>query len=749
MSDSRTNGTEWLTIRTFLLLLAAPLAASFPAVVIGAHTFFFRDYGALGHPGVIFTRDSLWHGQLPLWNPYSHCGVPWLAQMGQWYPPEWLYYILPQPWADSFLMLTHLWFGGWGVFWLLRRWSTGNFAAAFGAFAFVFNGVSLSCLQWGNYIDSLAWVPWIIGTVSGAWRGDGRQLALASVASAMQVLTATPEITLLTWLFIGALWLCEVFSEKTRFFASAWRIILVVVLAAGLTMIQMLPFFDLLQHSQRNIGNAEAGAWSMPVWGWANLVVPLFHGYASPQGSWFQHGQDFLPSYYLGLGVLALAITGAITSRNRKTIVVAIAVLFCWLLALGPNGFLYGAIKAIFPLISVARFPIKFTILTMFLVPLLAAWGVERVQYLQNRTARKAFIIVALGFIFLAAALLYCSRRFPMPSDDWNFTATNTILRLALMMGLVAGIFWLPKIKAGLGKVFIQIALLILLPLDALTHSPNIAPTLPSAVLAPGMWQASGRPPVELGQGRIMVSPDAEQALLYSRVADRQADFIGKRVAEWYNMNLLDGLPKVSGAVTLRPADFDILERYLYYTRGGHCGSGLVDFLSVAWLSSPQNPTEWLGRTNYLPFITAGQRPVFADDDQTLAAITANDFAPRDVVYLPEAAQSFITATNHTDCIVTNASFGVNRVEADVSATAPGLVVLSQSYYHLWQVSVDGKPTPLLRANLAFQAVEVPAGPHHVKWVYRDRNLEIGAVISLTALLICGVIYFRSKPGTS
>jgi hypothetical protein len=746
MSDAKPNDAEWLTKRQFLLLLAAALIVTFPQVALGLHTFFYRDFGALGYPGAIFMRDSLLHGELPLWNPYSHCGVPYLAQMGQWYPPAWLCYFLPLPWSANFLMLAHLWFGGFGMFWLLRRWGIGNFAASFAGFAFVFNGVTLSCLLWGNYIASLAWLPWITGCVMESWRSGGRWLAFAAGAGAMQVLTATPEITLLSWIFLGLIWLGEFFSGEIKFLISARRVCTVVFLAAGITMVQMLPFFDLIAHSQRNSNNAGAAIWSMPGWGWANLLVPLFHSYQSPQGPWFQNGQEFLASYYLGAGVLALAIAGAWLARTRIAIMIAATVLFCWIMALGPHGFFYERIKGIFPLVGIARFPVKFTILTAFLVPLLAAWGIERVQTPQNKNPRRGLVIVAVMILSLMTVLVWFARQFPFPLDNWNTTAWNALWRAVLMLILLAGIFLLSKIKNGRPQIFLQLIVLALLPLDALTHSPHIAPTLPCSILAPGMWQAVGKyVPPKLGEGRIMVSPNAEQQLLYSRVADMNADFIGKRLAEWYNLNLLDGIPKVTGAITLRPAHFDILESYLYYTAGAHCGRGLVDFLSVAWLSSPDNPAQWLARTNFLPIITAGQKPVFAGDEEVLQAITAGNFEPREVVYLPESERAFVTVTNQTYCAMSNTSFSLNKVEADVNATTPSLVVLSQSYYHLWRAFVDEKSAPLLRANLAFQAVEVPAGMHHLKLIYRDPNLEIGAILSLLSLAACGLIWLRAS----
>jgi hypothetical protein len=134
-----------LAARRFLLILAATVLAVFPKVALGLNTFFYRDFGTLGYPGGHYFLEILLHGELPLWNSYSHCGTPYLAQMGQWYPFSWLCVLLPMPWAANFSMLVHLLLGGWGMYSLARRWGAGGFAASFAGFAYAFNGVSLSC----------------------------------------------------------------------------------------------------------------------------------------------------------------------------------------------------------------------------------------------------------------------------------------------------------------------------------------------------------------------------------------------------------------------------------------------------------------------------------------------------------------------------------------------------------------------------------------------------------------------------
>ena len=630
------------------------------------------------------------------------------------------------------------------MYWLVRRWNAGTFAASFAGMAYVFNGVMMSSLIWVTYVMALAWLPWIIGCIVEAWRQGGRWIILAAIASAMQVLAGMPEITVFTWILIGALWVNALIAGEIGFLFSTGRMSAVIMLAAGITMIQILPFFDLLIHSQRNSDTAT-GAWSMPVWGWANLIVPLFHCYQASQGTWFQHGQDAFQSYYLGAGVLALGLAGLWSSKIKYKVAIVGMIIFFWVMALGPNGLVYEWLRQICPIIGFSRFPIKLAILPAFLLPLMAALTIEHLSTRDPHSVRRRLATVSIAILCGMGILLWLAWRFPIPGDQCNVTAWNTLLRALLMFLLLAGVFLSFKQKRPAVRAALQLGVLAILPVDALTHNPGLTPTLPSASLAPGMWQASGQPPPpKLGVGRIMIHPNAENQMLRSHVASMGLDLAGKRLAEWYNFNLLDAIPKINGPEPLQPAYFGVLEKYLYYTEGSRCGRGLVNFLSVMWLSSPDNPTEWIAQTNSLPLITAGQCPVFVSDKAALAGMTADDFDPLGTVFLSESESTEVIVTNKTSCTVTHARFTLNTVEADVAAAAPSLVVLSQTYYHLWQASVDGKPIPLLRANLAFQAVQVPTGTHHLRLSYRDPYLKVGSIISILSLLACVFTWLRS-----
>jgi len=125
-----------------------------------------------------------------------------------------------------------------------------------------------------------------------------------------------------------------------------------------------------------------------------------------------------------------------------------------------------------------------------------------------------------------------------------------------------------------------------------------------------------------------------------------------------------------------------------------------------------------------------------------LRAVFASDFDGRRIVCLPKEAKSSVSVTNETNARVLSSRFQNQRVDVECEASEPSLLVLSQSFYHCWRALVDERPSPLLCANYAFQALQVPGGRHHVRLIYQDHAFFVGAIISgvtLSACLIAGV----------
>src|SRR5687768_18605655 len=109
-----TDSAAWLTTKRFLMLLGVLIFVAYPQVVMGFHSFVFRDYGLFGYPLAYYHKECFWRGEIPLWNPYNNFGLPYLAQWGTMvlYPPSLIYLLLPLPWSLALFTLLHQLFGG-------------------------------------------------------------------------------------------------------------------------------------------------------------------------------------------------------------------------------------------------------------------------------------------------------------------------------------------------------------------------------------------------------------------------------------------------------------------------------------------------------------------------------------------------------------------------------------------------------------------------------------------------------------
>jgi hypothetical protein len=64
------------------------------------------------------------------------------------------------------------------------------------------------------------------------------------------------------------------------------------------------------------------------------------------------------------------------------------------------------------------------------------------------------------------------------------------------------------------------------------------------------------------------------------------------------------------------------------------------------------------------------------------------------------------------------ARYANTEVDVDVDAPSGGILVLNDVWHPWWRATVDGRPTKILKANVIFRAVVVPAGRHTVRFTF-------------------------------
>lgn len=737
----------WFTPWRFAGLLALLVFAAFPEVVTGAATFFHRDFAIFAYPVAYYHRLCFWRGEVPLWMPLEYCGVPFLAQWNTitLYPLSLFYLLFPLSWSLGVFCLGHLFLAGLGMYFLVGHWAGNRFAAAVGGVGFAFTALMLHCLMWPGNIAAMSWMPWVVLTVQRAWGEGGRRFLPAVFTGAMQMFSGAPEFILLTWVLLACLLALDLRAGLKAGVRMAARFALTGVLVGGLAAVQLLPFLDLLAHSQRDSGFGDS-TWSMPLWGWANFLAPLFQAVPGPFGLYVQPDQYWVFSYYLGIGTFVFALAGAFEVRQARVRLLAGLTLVCLVLAWGDRGRLYAGLRSVLPALGFMRYPVKFVILPAFTVPLLAGMYVGHwCGAVETRRARRR--LIGLGGLAAAAVvgIVAIAFKYPRPSASWLAAAGSGLSRVAFLAALIGLFVVLRRVSRPRLALCLRLAILALLWFDMMSMGRRPNPTVARSAYEPGLIRReSGMSSIpRLGESRAFLRGDTEQRVDTAGPEEPLGRVLYSRLALFKNSNLLDDIPQVGGFYCVLLREPLQVIRLLYSAPDPP--AGLADFLAVSQINAPGKSTQWLPRPTHHPWITGGQRPVFASNRAAVRALAQPDFDPRATVFLPEEARRQVSVTSASNPQIEVRQVEAQRLRLGVKSAEPALIVIAQSYYHNWRAYVDGRPVQLLRANYAFQACQVPAGGHDLELRYQDSMFWLGLAISGLSLAASSVIGLRFR----
>jgi len=716
------------------LLLVVVAAAPFAGLLSRGEVPVFRDHESYFLPLRWHTAEALGSGELPLWNPWNGGGEPWLAnpQTGVFYPPAWLMVFLPFSPAYSFFLIFHLAILGWGSWTLFRRWAADG-PALTAAIGLMLSGPVFSLLDINNNLASFAWLPLVFRFAAERKerRTTGSLLSLIG-GLALAFLGGEPLYAAIAALVTLAILL-----------PNDWRgALLAGGGAAALTAVQLLPFLAWVSGSERAAGldPAEAFQHAVGAGDWLALAIPMVS--AAGKVEPLRLGQRFLPSFYVGVPLVILALSAGLGSLRtekpeRRRIMAWLLLSFAAVVLLAsasrwPAGReLLVAVNA-----NAIRYPARLVPLGALLVTGLAAIGLDRVRRepLSTRVGITLSIAVLGGLRFLTVE--------PM-------TEPTTALRFVFFLAWVA----------GFGLVFVAfprwlvssrglIVLAIVLAADLLAASH---PMLASRALvtrtepwATALDRSGSVVRVPESSGSIARAPRAWLAgylNLYGKHLDGStpSPAVDRRAFSFHQAMIGGGRPDLVDAAGVRWVLSSRQSLGDRYTRTG-IGSGAVALFENRSVRPPVQL--WTGAN------------VAGSQDEALERVLTPEFDAGKTLILSSMGRDpgAVPEPGAAQVVTLPASLSFTLREARIHYDAPtdGVLVLNQRWSSGWNVRVNGRPAEPMIANGIFRAVEVPAGRGVVLWSYRPRALEIGAWISLAfVILLTGrFILLRVSPFT-
>jgi hypothetical protein len=759
---------------------AAVAAFALREALFGGRALFERDLETLFYGRAEVLRRSVAEGVLPLWNPYPAFGEPLLA-LGVTqvlYPPAWLALVLPPHVAWALSAALHLAFTGLGLFLLARRLGLSTAASGLAAAAWAGGDALLSAVNMPNLLTGAAWLPWagLAAIRLDAARGP---LWLAA-ALAAPLLAGSPE----AFLMCAATALAGAGLAASR--ADAGRRLARLGLAAGLGLalaaVQWVPTLALAQRSARaTLGDRAQAYWSQHPAGLATLALPVVLDELPLAEPWrralYENREPFLPSIYVGALVLPLALVGLVSAPRRPRFALAALALGATAVALGRHLPAFDLWSGL-PGLASLRFPSKALELAAFALALLAGFGLDAVRRAEAARVRPAAAaaMAALGLLALWAAQPGAGawHALLVPPETLGHPWTRSAAFLATLRALaVAGAAAL----AGAALVLradrrrAALALAALAALEAVASVDGLNATASAEAFA---WRTPALGPVPAQRPNRVYAidyPDTESLRLLGRDSYRTVPLDAAPDARLLLGRLYPVADLGAGALgregfpldvpQLRSAELTRWLRSLERNLATPAFPRLLQLSGADFLLSLHAPgpgfaplaeargvheTVKLWRVEgALPraFAVAGVR--LAEGQAAFDALVSPSFDPLAEVVLAPGA-SVAPAPGATAGEVRALELGLDRFALEATLARPGLVVLLEAWDPGWVATVDGAPAAVLRANLVFRAVAVPAGRHRVEMRYRPREVLHGLVVSALAMAALVALAFGRAP---
>ena len=126
---------------------------------------------------------------------------------------------------------------------------------------------------------------------------------------------------------------------------------------------------------------------------------------------------------------------------------------------------------------------------------------------------------------------------------------------------------------------------------------------------------------------------------------------------------------------------------------------------------------------------------------------TLYDINPRETAVVDKRFEETLkgVTTNNTDSLasIILTSYSPNHLVYETTNENDGIAIFSEIYYpDGWQVTIDGQPATLARANYILRALHLPAGKHVVEMKFDPQSLHLteGIAYGALVLLLIGVI---------
>jgi hypothetical protein len=595
---------------------------------------------------------------------------------------------------------------------------------------------------------------------------------LTGLTIGFQALTANPQILFLSGLLlifyylfrIAVGWRREQEPLKLRI---TWLAILALALIVGfgLSAIQIVPTIELAKLSGRRSGLPYdiLTFISLPPWHLLTLFLPNLWGKLA-----LYWGYPYFHELYIYLGIIPLLLVCLAWQRLRQSGMVAfltISLVISLGMAFGRFNPLYHFLQYV-PGLNLFRVPARWLLLTIFSLSILTGYGSvslierEKSQVIptsdslprKDRPTRLfATLTVVALVVTLIGVIIFPFRKGLLANVENGLVAESLdrnahfFLGSLLMIDASLGLLYL-YLGEKISLSTLQVGCVVLTLIDLFSFGRDV-----NAFKPPSYY--TKRP-----ETLTFLERDTD---FYRIATDTNLPF--------YEIEGLKGdVPSMYGISSIHGgSDLTTFRYETFIDAGGATNPKLLGLMNVKYVVTRQELSDarfgkvyesrhysiyenkaFLPRVLVVPI--AEPAPGATDWD-IIRRLADEGFDPRRRVLLEEMPEEdFAPSSRREVGSAQIVSYSLGRVVIEADLEADGFLVLLDTIYPGWQVSVDGAPSKIYQADYLFRAVLLQEGIHTVEFVYDPPSFKLGlAVSSATLALICltFIVRFLSRLG--
>ncbi len=787
---------DWFAILTLFLLTLA----YFHNVVIPTDYNVLSDQNTDTRHQLFYWRyfgfNTLAKGTIPLWNPYIYGGTPFVGgvQSAIFYPLNLIFLIVPIYVAINYSIILHVFLSGVFTYLFLRfikvnpksevqnpKFSTDRLSRSsciVSSIIFMFCAPQIFHVYPGHLpnLCTMIWLPLILLFLELFIRTRNFLYALmGGVAVTLNILAGHPQYFFYTAIAVVIYVIIRIIQEFKEH--RNWKFVghhtagIFILYVAGISLaaIQLLPAFEMIQHSARQTISYEwAGQFSFAPENFITLFIPEFLGDSLKTPYW---GRYYLweMSLYIGIFPLLLCALAAFCDRNKFTKTFLIMALITTILALGKFTPLFKILYAIVPGFNMFRGNSKFIFVVAFSLSVLSGIGAE---YLQTSVFAKkkisSFCYVTIGIVAVISLFLLIFFLFRVGYGTWH----GIIHKICLLgdryttlpnlkdTGFLHATFAVAT-RGAVKLIILSILSLLVIGLwmNGRLRRQILIPIITIALIFGDLWCFGNQYMVTFDSRQCFWNKDILDVLKndtepfrittvghfelnqgmahnISHIGGYDANVI-KEYSEF--INLSDGKPIEEPRIVMEVAQI----------------SKLTNLLNLKYILLPahvkiEHPTikPVFRDSQYALFqnIQAMPRAFIVHGAKTLQGrdaifkeLTSSEFNPLTCVILEEPSRLSTKTFKENlqkEPHPTILDYSPNNVTLKATLFEDGYLVLGDTFYPGWNAYVDGKKTQVFKTNYILRSVFLEKGNHVVKFAYEPKSFAIGMIITLTSIVI-------------